>query len=211
MSTSTTTIDDLFPDELFSPADGHGDHDPEANVAFGFWAYLMSDCLLFATLFATFVVFSGSFAGGPTGRQLFDLGGTLKETMLLLTSSITCGFAILGMQRQARRQVMGWLAVTFLLGLGFVAMEVSEFAHMVAIGAGPDRSAFLSGFFTLVATHGLHVTAGLVWMLVMMGQVSFKGLSEPVCSRLRRFSMFWHFLDIVWIGVFTVVYLKGSL
>ncbi len=196
-------------DGVFAPAEEHGHAEAEANVSLGFWIYLMTDCVLFATLFATFAVFSQSYAGGPTGRQLFDLGGTLDETVFLLSSSLTCGFAILAMHKQAREQVLGWLVLTFLLGVGFVGMELHEFLHMVSIGAGPDRSGFLSSFFTLVGTHGAHVTVGLVWMTIMMVQILAKGLTDKVQSRLMRLSMFWHFLDIVWIGVFSVVYLRG--
>ena len=197
--------------DLFAPIAHHEEAESEANIAFGFWSYLMSDCVLFAALFAIYAVYSYSYAGGPTGKQLFDVSGTLTETMCLLFSSMTCGLAILAMQRQAVRSVVGWLAVTFLLGLGFVGLECHEFIHMVAAGNGPDRSAFLSAFFTLVGTHGTHVTVGLVWMAVMMVQVLTKGLDQHVVSRLMRLSMFWHFLDIVWVGVFTVVYLKGSM
>jgi cytochrome o ubiquinol oxidase subunit III len=206
MSASTSTADDVF-----APPEHHGEEEAAHTVAMGFWLYLMSDCVLFAALFATFVVYAGNTAGGPGGQALFDLRGTLGETMFLLTSSLTCGFAVLAMQRQARGQVLFWLVVTFLFGLGFVGMELSEFLHMVAMGDGPDRSGFLSAFFTLVGTHGTHVTVGLIWMLVMMGQVMSKGLTTRVQSRLMRLSMFWHFLDIVWIGVFSVVYLRGMI
>ncbi len=196
-------------DDVFAPPEAHGHAESDTNVMFGFWLYLMSDCILFAALFASYVVYTHGTAGGPTGRQLFDLRGTLGETMFLLTSSITCGFAILAMHRRRPAQVIGWFVVTFLFGLGFVAMEVNEFLHMVAIGAGPDRSSFLAAFFALVGTHGTHVTVGLIWMLVLMAQVMGKGLTPKVQSRLMRLSMFWHFLDIVWVGVFSIVYLKG--
>jgi cytochrome o ubiquinol oxidase subunit 3 len=191
------------------PAEEHEHSDTVANTAFGFWIYLMSDCILFAALFATFVVLSHSYAGGPSGKDLFDLPYTLGETMCLLFSSVTYGFAMLAMHKLDRRQVVGWLVVTFLLGLGFIGMEINEFHQMVLQGNGPDRSGFLSAFFTLVGTHGAHVTLGLIWMAVMMAQVMAKGLTTRVRSRLLRLSMFWHFLDIVWIGVFTVVYLNG--
>lgn len=196
-------------DQTHAAAPGH-DHDQSAaNAAFGFWIYIMSDCILFAALFATFVVLSHNYAGGPTGAELFHLPYTLGETMFLLVSSVTYGFAMLAMHRGRTNQVLGWLAVTFLLGLGFIAMELNEFHQMIAAGSGPDRSGFLSAFFTLVGTHGTHVSVGLLWMLVMMAQIRSKGLSAPVQSRLMRLSMFWHFLDIVWIGVFSVVYLMG--
>ncbi len=179
--------------------------------AFGFWLYLMSDLILFATLFATYAVLGGSYAGGPAGKDLFDLPYTLGETLLLLFSSFTYGLVMLAVRSGREKRVLVGLAVTFLLGLGFVSMEINEFQGLIAAGSGPDRSAFLSGFFTLVGTHGAHVTCGLLWMAVMAGQVAVKGLTVPVQSRLLRLGMFWHFLDIVWIGIFSVVYLAGVL
>lgn len=190
-------------------ADGHGHSETVSNTVYGFWLYIMSDCILFAAIFATFAVMSHRYAGGPTGKELFDLPYVFGETMFLLCSSVTYGLAVLAMNRLKREQVLGWLFVTFLLGLGFISMEINEFHHMTLAGNGPDRSGFLSGFFTLVGTHGTHVSIGLIWMLIMMIQVARKGLTTPVQSRLVRLSMFWHFLDIVWIGVFTVVYLMG--
>jgi cytochrome o ubiquinol oxidase subunit 3 len=186
------------------------EHDAAANQALGFWMYLMSDLVIFATLFATYAVLSQSYAGGPTGKDLFDLSFVLLETMLLLFSSATCGLAILSMHDGRRDRVLAWLAVTFLLGLGFIAMEVHEFYTLIHEGNGPQRSGFLSAFFTLVGTHGLHVTSGLLWMAAMMSQVVGKGLTGIVQSRLTRLSMFWHFLDVVWVAVFTIVYLMGS-
>jgi cytochrome o ubiquinol oxidase subunit III len=176
---------------------------------FGFWIYLMSDLILFATLFATFAVLGRNFAGGPTGKDLFDLSYLLGETLFLLFSSVACGLVMLAVHDGKTKRVLAALAVTFLLGLGFVSMEINEFHRMIAQGFGPDRSAFLSSFFTLVGTHGAHVTVGLVWMAVMIGQVAVKGLTSPVQSRLMRLSMFWHFLDIIWIGIFSIVYLMG--
>jgi cytochrome o ubiquinol oxidase subunit III len=176
---------------------------------FGFWIYLMSDLILFATLFATFAVLGQNFAGGPTGKQLFDLPYLLGETLFLLCSSVTYGLVMVAVNDGRQKWVLTGLAVTFLLGFGFVCMEINEFHGMVAGGFGPDRSAFLSSFFTLVGTHGAHVTFGLVWMAVMMAQVAVKGLTSPVHSRLMRLSMFWHFLDIIWIGIFSIVYLMG--
>lgn len=181
------------------------------NQAFGFWLYLMSDLILFATIFAVHAVLARNYAGGPTGKELFDLPYLFVETMFLLFSSAAYGLVVLAIRRTKKGVVLGWLAVTFLLGLGFISMEINEFYHMIVEGNGPDRSAFLSAFFTLVGTHGAHVTVGLVWMSVMMGQVVVKGLTAPVQSRLWRLGMFWHFLDIVWVGVFTVVYLMGVL
>ena len=184
-------------------------HDAAATAQLGIWIYLMSVCLLFSGLFATYSVLHGHTAGGPTPQSLFELPYVLVETMFLLVSSFTCGLATLAMNRQQRNATVGWLAVTFLLGLGFVGMEVHEFAHLVAIGAGPSRSAFLSSFFTLVATHGLHVTCGLIFMAVMMVTVLKKGLTPSTQTRLNCLSLFWHFLDIIWVGVFSLVYLFG--
>jgi cytochrome o ubiquinol oxidase subunit III len=176
---------------------------------FGFWIYLMSDLILFATLFATFAVLGTNYAGGPTGKELFDLPYLLVETLFLLFSSVTFGLVMLAVRDGVKKWVLMGLTVTFLLGLGFVSMEINEFHSMIAEGHGPDRSAFLSSFFTLVGTHGAHVTFGLIWMAVMMVQVAVKGLTSPAQSRLMRLSMFWHFLDIVWIGIFSIVYLMG--
>jgi cytochrome o ubiquinol oxidase subunit III len=188
---------------------------PEVDVyeekAFGFWLYLMSDAIIFALLFATYVVMAPNHAGGPTGKTLFNLSRTFAETMLLLCSSITFGFATVAVRFGRQSEVLGWLAVTFLLGAGFVALEISEFTGMYQQGVGPQRSGFLSAFFTLVGTHGLHVSNGLVWILIMSIQVIVKGLTQPVASRLFRLGLFWHFLDIVWIGIFSIVYLPGVL
>ena len=187
----------------------HGQRVVVANQAFGFWVYLMTDLVLFAAIFATFAVVSRNYADGPTGKDLFDLRYLFVETMLLLISSATCGLSVLAMHEDRKGFVLICLVVTFLFGFGFVSMEINEFYHMVLEGNGPQRSAFLSAFFTLVGTHGTHVACGLIWMAVMVGQVIIKGLTTPVRSRLMRLSMFWHFLDIVWIGVFTIVYLMG--
>jgi cytochrome o ubiquinol oxidase subunit 3 len=183
--------------------------DTVAMQTFGFWLYLMSDLIIFATLFATFAVLGHNYANGPTGKELFDLPYLLAETMFLLFSSITYGLVMLAVQDGKKKRVLIGLAVTFLLGLGFVSMEIKEFHGLIAGGFGPDRSAFLSSFFTLVGTHGAHVTFGLLWMAVMIGQVAVKGLTSPVQSRLLRLGMFWHFLDIIWIGIFSIVYLMG--
>lgn len=190
----------------------NGEHehpDPVEMQTLGFWLYLMSDLILFATLFATYVVLGRNYAGGPTGKELFDLRYLLGETLFLLFSSVTYGLAMVAMHEGKKQWVQIGLAITFLLGLGFVGMEIHEFRLMIAEGHGPDVSAFLSSFFTLVGTHGLHVTFGLIWMAVMIGQVAVKGLTTPVQSRLMRLSMFWHFLDIVWIGIFSIVYMMG--
>jgi cytochrome o ubiquinol oxidase subunit III len=177
--------------------------------ALGFWVYLMSDAIIFSLLFVTYATMSRSYAGGPTGKELFDLGSTFGETLLLLASSLTCGFVTIASDQGKGGQAVSWLLVTFLLGLGFVGMEALEFHRMIHQGAGPDRSGYLSSFFTLVGTHGLHVSVGLVWLVVMIAQIRTKGLKPLVQSRLARWSMFWHFLDIVWIGIFSIVYLPG--
>ncbi len=194
-----------------TPARGRTLPESATIVTFGFWVYLMSDLVLFASLFATFVVLCQSYAGGPTGRELFDLQRVFVETMLLLVSSASYGLVMVAADRVRKKQVLAGLIVTFLLGTGFVAMEAREFYAMAATGNGPQRSAFLSAFFTLVGTHGVHVSAGLIWMLVMMLQVFVKGLVPQVRVRLTCLSMFWHFLDIVWIAVFSEVYLIGKL
>ncbi|BDH46825.1 cytochrome o ubiquinol oxidase subunit III [Salmonella enterica subsp. enterica serovar Choleraesuis] len=192
-------------------AHDHGHHDAGTNKIFGFWIYLMSDCILFASLFATYVVLSGGTAGGPTGKDIFELPFVLVETFLLLLSSITYGMAVIAMHKDNGSKVISWLALTFLFGAGFVAMEIYEFHHLIVEGYGPQRSGFLSGFFGLVGTHGLHVTCGLIWMAVMMIQVSRRGLTSTNRTRLMCLSLFWHFLDVVWICVFSVVYLMGAM
>ncbi len=175
----------------------------------GFWIYLMSDALIFATLFATFGVLSSSYAGGPSPRQIFELPLVALNTALLLVSSITYGMAMIDMEAGRTRAVQAWLAVTALFGLAFVGVELHEFAGLIAAGATPQRSAFLSAFFTLVGTHGLHVTCGLIWIAVMLAQVGKHGLNDANKRRLMCLGMFWHLLDVVWIGVFTFVYLLG--
>ncbi|MGO9936024.1 MAG: cytochrome o ubiquinol oxidase subunit III [Steroidobacteraceae bacterium] len=191
----------------FAEAEEHAE--AGQTTALGFWIYLMSDCILFSALFATYAVLRNAVAGGPAGAELFHLPYVLIETLCLLVSSITYGMVMLALKAQKRRAVLGWLLITAVLGACFITMEVHEFSHMIGEGAGPDRSAFLSSFFTLVGTHGLHVSAGLIWMLVMMIQVARTGLTSTNASRLLCLSLFWHFLDIVWIGVFTIVYLMG--
>ena len=188
-----------------------GAHHPENGTLLGFWLYLMSDCLVFACLFATFAVLGRSFAAGPSGADLFDLRLVALNTTFLLLSSITYGFAMIEMQRKRMQATLVWLVVTALFGAGFIAVELYEFAHFIHEGAVPQRSAFLSSFFTLVGTHGLHVTFGIVWLVVLMFQVKKMGLNVENRRRLMCLSMFWHFLDVVWIGVFTFVYLMGVL
>lgn len=187
------------------------EHHPENGTLLGFWLYLMSDCLVFAALFAAYGVLGRSYAGGPTGAELFDLPLVALNTSLLLLSSITYGFAMLEMQRARVTPVLVWLAITGLFGAGFIGLELYEFSHLIAEGAGPQRSAFLSSFFALVGTHGLHVSFGIVWLITLMVQVKRGGLIADNQRRLMCLSMFWHFLDVVWIGVFTFVYLIGTL
>jgi cytochrome o ubiquinol oxidase subunit III len=189
----------------------NGDHHPQQGTLLGFWLYLMSDCLLFAVLFGTYAVLGRNYAAGPSGADLFELPTVALNTAFLLFSSITYGFAMISMQANRKTGVLAWLAITGLFGLGFLSLEINEFAHLIADGAGPWRSAFLSSFFTLVGTHGLHVTFGTVWLVTLMTQVSRFGLTFENKRRLVCLSMFWHFLDVVWIGVFTLVYLMGSL
>ncbi len=187
------------------------DHHPENGTLLGFWVYLMSDCLIFACLFAAYGVLGREFAGGPTAAEVLELPTVAINTTLLLLSSITYGFAVLEMQRNRQNPMMMWLAITGLLGAGFITLELREFAHLISIGAGPQRSAFLSSFFTLVGTHGLHVSSGILWLIVLMVQVGRKGLISANKRRLMCLSMFWHFLDLVWVGVFSFVYLMGVL
>jgi len=189
----------------------HEYHDDGSKTLLGFWIYLMSDCLIFSGLFATFAVMAHAYAGGPTGKEIFDLKYVLGETMLLLVSSFTFGMAMLNMHAGRRNKVLVWLAITFLFGAAFVGMEIHEFAALIHEGAGPDRSAFLSAYFTLVGTHGLHVTCGLIWIVVMLDMVRRHGLDAAVKRRLSCLSLFWHFLDVIWICVFTFVYLHGVL
>ncbi len=191
-----------------NPPAGHG-HPQTDLKPLGMWVYLMSDCVLFGTLFASYAVLSGAYAGGPTPRELFDLRFVLVETMVLLFSSVSYGYAMQAVYRNDSRTTLRWLSFTFLLGVTFIAMELYEFQHLIAAGAAPQRSAYLSAFFTLVGAHGVHVASGLLWMAVVMHQIKRRGLTPMMRSRLSCLSMFWHFLDLVWICVFTIVYLLG--
>jgi len=187
------------------------EHHPENGTLLGFWIYLMSDCLIFACLFATYAVLGRNYAGGPSGAEIFDLPTVALNTAFLLFSSITYGFAMLAAQRKNVRATQVWLAITGLFGLCFLFLELQEFHHLILEGNGPWRSGFLTAFFSLVGTHGLHVTFGIVWLVTLMFQVGKHGVTGANYRRLACLSMFWHFLDVIWIGVFTFVYLMGVL
>jgi cytochrome o ubiquinol oxidase subunit 3 len=195
---------------VFHLADEH-DHEAGGSTMLGFWIYLMSDCLIFAMLFACFGVFGASYAGGPRPSEIFELPLVAVNTAMLLLSSITYGFAMLAMDEDRKAGTLVWLAITGVFGAAFVGLELTEFAKLIAEGATPQRSAFLSSFFTLVGTHGLHVTFGLIWLVTLMVQVARTGLIAANKRRLMCLSLFWHFLDVIWIGVFTFVYLMGML
>jgi cytochrome o ubiquinol oxidase subunit III len=179
-------------------------------VAYGFWIFLLSDIIMFAALFASYAVLVDQTAGGPSGRQLFDLRNAGIETALLLMSSFTCGLASIAVSVRNKLWFYLAMAATCLLGLSFLALELREFASLIAQGAGPQRSAFLSAFFTLVGCHGLHVSVGILWLLTMMAQVFAKGFRADIERRIVCFALFWHALDIIWVGLFTVVYLMGA-
>ena len=204
---------------------GHGAH-PQRNhpgghgasgllakriiVGYGFWIFLLSDIIMFSAFFATYAVLVGATAGGPSGHDLFDLQNVAIETACLLFSSFTCGIASIGAATERNTWFYGGMTVTFLFGLGFLGLEIHEFLDMIAQGAGPTRSAFLSAFFTLVGCHGMHVSLGLLWLLTMMAQGFAKGYRPDILRRVLCFSLFWHALDIIWVGLFTVVYLMGA-
>ncbi|MFN3234179.1 MAG: cytochrome o ubiquinol oxidase subunit III [Gammaproteobacteria bacterium] len=185
------------------------EHDTDSRIVFGFWMYIMSDCFLFATLFATFAVLHTNLYGGPGPKDLFSMPLVLAETFILLTSSFTYGLALLASDKPHKNWVIICLFITFLLGLSFVCIEVWEFSHLVREGHSWQGSAFLSSFFTLVATHGAHVTAGLIWMSGLIIQIMKHGITATTRRKLTSLSLFWHFLDIVWIFLFTIVYLMG--
>jgi cytochrome o ubiquinol oxidase subunit 3 len=208
MNISVVAIDGV-PEDVLPSASEAGPAPKRVVVAYGFWIFLLSDIIMFAALFASYAVLVGATAGGPTGAQLFNQKTVAIETACLLASSYACGLMSLAINsRRYFRTYLGAL-ITFALGVAFLALEIREFANMIAIGATPQRSAFLSAFFTLVGCHGLHVTLGLIWLAVMMVQVAVMGLDATVQRRLLCFALFWHALDIVWVGVFTVVYLMG--
>ena len=186
-------------------------HNDDSKTIFGFWVYIMSDCILFASIFATYAVLHNNVYGGPDAKELFSMPFVLIETFILLTSSFTYGLAMLGVHKKEKSKVMFWLIITFLLGASFLVMEIYEFHKLIAEGNSWSRSAFLSSFFTLVGTHGLHVFSGLIWMIALMLQVSKHGITSVTTRKLACLSLFWHFLDIVWIFVFTIVYLMGAI
>lgn len=185
--------------------------DAEKRTIFGFWVYLMTDCVLFAGLFAAYAVLHNNTFGGPSGQTLFNLPNVLAETLILLTSSFTCGLAMLAARRNAKNQTIIWFSVTFVLGIAFLVLELTEFRHLIHTGNSWRRSGFLSAFFTLVSTHGLHISIGLLWMLVLMVKLIRNGLSSMLVKRLTMLSMFWHFLGVIWIFIFTIVYLMGAI
>lgn len=175
----------------------------------GFWIYLMTDVVLFATLFATYIVLRPGTNGGPSSADIFELSPVLVETMLLLTSSFTAGLMTIAARARDKNQTLWWLLATVILGAAFLAMEITEFSKLAHEGFGWNHSAFLSGFFTLVGTHGLHIFFGLLWAAILFAQIIMKKITPNVARRLLLFSMFWHFLDIIWIFIFTIVYLMG--
>lgn len=181
------------------------------TTQFGFWVYIMTDCVLFASLFAAYAVLHNATAGGPGGDELFKLPTVLAETLILLTSSLTCGLALLAARNGRKQQALVLLGATFVLGATFLALEIAEFRQLVIEGNSWRRNAFLSSFFTLVGTHGLHITAGLIWLAVLAAQIKRKGFTPNTLRRLALFGMFWHFLDVIWIFIFSIVYMIGSL
>ncbi len=187
------------------------EHHVQNGTMLGFWLYLMSDCLIFACLFAMYGVVGHNYAAGPSPKDLFELPLVALNTSMLLLSSITYGFAMLEMARNRKGATLFWLFVTGCFGAAFIGIELYEFHHLIADGAGPQRSAFLSAFFALVGTHGLHVTFGIIWLITLMVQLAKGGFTPVMRRRINCLSLFWHFLDVVWIGVFTFVYLMGVL
>jgi cytochrome o ubiquinol oxidase subunit 3 len=202
-------IDDVRKDDAVPSASEAGPAPKRIVVAYGFWIFLLSDIVMFSALFAAYAVLVRATAGGPTGAELFNQTSVAIETACLLASSYTCGLMSLAVNSRRRNTTYLFAVVTFVLGAVFLTLEIREFAGMIAIGATPQRSAFLSAFFTLVGCHGLHVTAGLIWLAVMMAQVAVKGFRATVERRLLCFALFWHALDIIWVWLFTVVYLMG--
>jgi cytochrome o ubiquinol oxidase subunit 3 len=194
------------------PARGHGAGGPAGKrviVAYGFWIFLLSDIVMFSAFFASYAVLAGNTNGGPSGRTIFDLGNVAVETACLLVSSFSCGMASLAAGARNKLAFYLAMAVTFVLGMAFITLEIREFVSLIQTGDGPSRSAFLSAFFALVGCHGLHVSAGLLWLLTMIAQVFAKGFRPEILRRVLCFSLFWHALVIIWVAVFTVVYLLG--
>lgn len=191
-------------------AEATAEQNNSAKTVFGFWVYIMTDCVLFASLFATYAVLHNNTYVGPSGSELFKLPSILAETLILLTSSFTCGLAMLAAHRGDKQKTINWFAVTFCLGIAFLSMEMIEFSSLSHEGNSWTRSGFLTSFFTLVGTHGLHIATGLLWTVVLLFQVTKKGLTASLIKRLTMLSLFWHFLDIVWIFIFTIVYLMGA-
>jgi cytochrome o ubiquinol oxidase subunit III len=211
--TLATTIDRPLigvPTELARGRGGGGPAPKRVVVAYGFWIFILSDMIMFSALFAAYAVLSGNTAGGPTGVELFNLRNVFIETMCLLLSSYTCGIGVLSAERGQPTLFLLFAIFTFALGAAFLFIEGTEFARMVQMGAGPSRSAFLSSFFTLVGTHGVHVASGLIALVYLVAQMLVQGLRPAVLRRLLCWSLFWHALDIVWVGVFTLVYLMGG-
>jgi cytochrome o ubiquinol oxidase subunit 3 len=184
-------------------------YEPDSKTMLGFWVYIMTDCVLFASLFAVYAVLHKNTFGGPSGRDLFSPSYVLVETLILLTSSFTCGLAMLAAARGARKSVLTWFGATFLLGFSFLVMEVTEFSKLVRDGDSWHRSGFLSSYFTLVGTHGLHITIGLLWIAVLMTKISRGNMDANMIRKMTLLSLFWHFLDIIWIFIFTIVYMLG--
>jgi cytochrome o ubiquinol oxidase subunit 3 len=204
------TAVETAPVDFVPEAEHPGPASTRTVVGYGFWIFLLSDIVMFSGLFAAYAVLWQNTAGGPSGQELFNLRNVFIETICLLISSYTAGLGALSAERQHAGRFYLFSVLTFILGAAFLFIEVSEFAEMVGKGAGPSRSAFLSSFFTLVGMHGAHVTSGLLWLVYMVAQVAAKGLRPPVLRRLLCFSLFWHALDIIWVGVFTLVYLMGA-
>jgi cytochrome o ubiquinol oxidase subunit 3 len=208
MNTTVDVASEEMPEGI--PLSERGPASTRVVAAFGFWLFLLSDIIVFSALFAAYAVLNGETNGGPSASELFDKRHVLFETGCLLASSFTCGMMMIAIEERSKASTYFWALVTAALGVVFLYLEVSEFGGMLSAGAGPSRSAFLSSFFTLVGTHGAHVTAGLAWLLIMMAQIGTMGFRPMVIRRMVCFSLFWHALDIVWIGVFTVVYLGAA-
>lgn len=184
----------------------HIEHEEDDSKVFGFWIYIMTDLVIFGVLFASFIVLRNNTSGGPSGGELFHMPAALTETLILLVSTYTCSLGMIQIHRAHKRGAILWFLATFVLGLCFLAIEIHEFASFIAEGNGPSKSAFLSSFFTLVGTHGFHIFCGLLWMAVAMVRIAIRPLSAASVSRIFRMALFWHFLDFVWIFIFTVVY-----